>query len=194
MPAWRAVLAGLLILGLGAGLVYVAVAGSGDGGSPVPTLATAPATSQSAATAAPAPATTPTTSTTRAPLVTSSSTNPPAVLVAMQGALTAWGEFAVTGRMRDLGDTFVPGGPQRRLLRDEAPEIRADAPGAPPYEVTAKDVVTISAGPVDVVLRAVVIWSREGEATQSYVWDIHMQHGDDVWQLLTVVGASDPAD
>ena len=119
-------------------------------------------------------------------MVSSTSTTLPPVLVAMQDALAAWGEFAVTGRMRDLGEFFVSGGPQRRLLRSEAAAIRQDSPGLPSYEVTARDVFTVSVSQDDVVMRAEVVWSRDGEQTQVFVWDIQMQRVDGTWQLLTV--------
>ena len=194
MPAWRALLAGLLVLGLGAAVVYVMVTDGGSGGSPVPTLASAPttpATSQPPPTVAVAVLDPSTTSTTRAPLVTSTSVTPPPVLVAMENALAAWGEFAVTGRMRDLGEYFVSGGPQRRKLREEAETIRADPPGPPAYAVTTADVLTISVTSTDIVLRAEVIWARAGEDTQTYLWDIQMQKAEGVWKLLTVEDVTD---
>lgn len=104
----------------------------------------------------------------------------------MEGALDAWGLFAVTGRMRDLGDGFVSGGPQRRQLRDEAAAIRAAPLGLPAYEVATGDVLTISVTPTDVVLRAEVKWVREGAATMTYRWDIQMRQVEGVWQLFTV--------
>jgi len=194
VPAWRALIAGFLVLGLAAGLVYVMLTDSGSGNSPVPTLASAPtvpARSEPSPTVTPLTVAPSTTTTTSAPLVTSTSVTPPPVLVAMENALAAWGEFAVTGRMRDLGEYFVSGGPQRRKLRNEAEAIRADPPGPPAYTVTTADVFTISVDSTDIVLRAEVIWAREGEETQTYRWDIQMQQTEGEWQLLTVEDVTD---
>ena len=187
MSAWRAVLAALVVVGLGGGLVYVALTSDSDP-SVVPTLATAPST-VSAGTAAPAtlaPPSTSTTSTEAPAIITSTIASAPPVVTALQDALTAWGEFAITGRMRDLGDYFVVGGPQRRQLRAESEAIQANPPGPPAYVVTTSNIFTLSVTPTDVVLRTEIEWARQGEETQFLVWDIQMQLVDGVWQLLTV--------
>jgi hypothetical protein len=88
--------------------------------------------------------------------------------------------------MRDLGDHFVVGGPQRRQLRAESAAIQADPPGQPPYVVTTGDILTVSISTTDIVLRTEIEWAREGEETQFFVWDIQMQLVDDSWQLFTV--------
>jgi len=195
MHAWRLLLAALVVVGLGAGLVYVFLADleSGDpaptllgavpstvdpGGGPTATLSpsTSPETSSMSAAATPRPSR----------IDTSTTVAAPPVVVALLEALAAWGEFAVTGRVHDLGDHFVAGGPQRRRLRSEAESIRATTMAGPPYIVTAGDILTTSATPTNVVLRAEVEWAREGEATQFFVWDIQMQLVDGRWQLLTV--------
>ncbi|MFC2176947.1 hypothetical protein ACFLRH_00870 [Actinomycetota bacterium] len=177
MHAWRLFLAALVIAGLGAGLVYVVLT-DGEIGDPVPTLATAVPTA-----ANPTPGAT---VTLPAPASSSTTAVPSAVVVALRDALTAWGEFAVTGRIRDLGDHFAVGGPQKRRLRAEAESIRADPPGPPPYRVTPNDILTISVTPSDVVLRTEIGWAREGEQTQVFVWDIQMQLVEGMWQLVTV--------
>jgi hypothetical protein len=189
VAAWRALLAGLLVIGLTGGLIYVIANDSGLGSSPVPTLATA--TTAPVITAPPSSVTIggdspPEITTTRPPTATSTSAAPAAVLEAMDSALAAWGEFAVTGRMRDLGNHFVSGGPQRRTLRAEAEAIRANPPGPPAYTVTTGDVATVSVSSNDIVLRSEVIWARAGEETRTYTWDIQMRRVDGVWKLLTV--------
>ncbi|NND02419.1 MAG: hypothetical protein HKN91_06485, partial [Acidimicrobiia bacterium] len=115
----------------------------------------------------------------------------PPVVVALREALAAWGQFAVTGAMSDLGDHFVVGGPQRRQLREESAAIRENPLGPPAYEVTTSNVFSISVTDEDVVLRAEVDWLREGEEPQQFLWDIQMRLVDDVWQLLTVEDMTD---
>jgi hypothetical protein len=197
VAGWRVFLAGLLVVGLGAGLVYAVAFGGTAPAASVPTLAVAPSTAGKPA------ATTglsvgsvgaATVTSTTIPVALPSSTSVPApALAAMERALDAWGVFAVTGRMRDLGDLFVPGGPQRRQLRDEADVIRAAPLGLPPFEVTLSDVLAISTAETEVVFRAEVTWSREGLDPQSFTWDIQMQQTEGVWQLLTVEEIGVPA-
>lgn len=186
MPAWRALLAGLLVLVLGGGVAYVLL--SSDGGStPPPTLASSPQSSVTSQT--PVTVTIPdlTTSTTNPPsIVTSTVATTPSMVVAMQDALGAWGQFAVSGVMDDLGDHFVVGGAQRRMLREESAAIRANPLGSPAYDVTTANVFTVSVTTNDIVLRAEVFWARDGEETQEFLWDIQMRRVDKEWRLLTV--------
>ncbi len=197
-------MAALVIAGLGVGLFYVVVVDSELRG-PVPTLAGAlppQAGVGSAVTVTlgapdrPSAVQSVTTTSKTVPLrsVTSLAVTTPPVVTAMRAALSAWGRFAVTGLVRDLDDHFVAGGPQRRQLRAEAESIRADPPGAPPYVVTTGDIVTISATPTDIVLRAEIEWARQGEQTQFFVWDIQMRLADGRWQILTIdnVGEEEP--
>lgn len=192
MAAWRTLLAALVVVGLGAGLVYTVVA-TDDSGSPSPTLATAPSTVVATVGATVTLPTSTTSTTTSVPsnIVTSTTFTTPSVVVALQDALAAWGEFAVTGRMRDLGDHFVDFGPQRRQLRSESGAIQADPPGPPAYIVTTANIFTLSVTPTDVVLRTEIEWAREGEETQFLIWDIQMQLADGVWQLFTVEDVSE---
>lgn len=193
MAAWRVLLAALVFVGLGAGLAYVVFAET-EPDSVTPTLASAPPSSVAAtvgATVTLPPTTTTSTSVPPPGIVTSTTFTTPAVVVALQDALSAWGEFAVTGRMRDLGDFFVIGGPQRRQLRAESEAILADPPGPPPYVVTTDNIFTVSVTPTDVVLRTEIEWARQGEESQFFVWDIQMQLVDGAWQLLTVEEVSD---
>ncbi len=191
MSAWRAVLAALVFLGLGGALAYVAL-NSGSDPSPVPTLATAPISMTSDTAPSVTLATPTTTTTTQAPaIVTSTIASAPPAVVALQDALTAWGEFATSGRMRDLGEHFVVGGPQRRQLRAESEAIRANPLGPPAYVVTTSNIFTLSVTPTDVVLRTEIEWAREGEDSQFMVWDIQMQLVGGVWQLLTVEEVSE---
>lgn len=194
MPAWRMLLAALVLVALGAGLVYAVVV-NGQGVNATPTLATAPPSTVGSTVGSTVAATvtlaTTTTTTALSPVATSTTFTTPPVVVALQEALSAWGEFAVTGRMRDLGDFFVVGGPQRRQLREEADAILANPPGPPAYIVSTDNIFTISVTPSDVVLRTEIKWAREGEETQFFVWDIQMQLVDGAWQLFTVEEVQD---
>lgn len=188
MAVWRVLLAALVVVGLGAGLVYAVIANDADN-NPTPTLASAPPTtvgSGAGVTVTLPPSSTTTSTAEPTGIVTSTTFTEPPVIVALQDALTAWGEFAITGRMRDLGNHFVGGGPQRRQLRAESEAIRANPPGPPAYVVTTSNIFTLSVTPTDVVLRTEIEWARQGEETQFLVWDIQMQLVEGVWQLFTV--------
>lgn len=187
MFSWRALLAGILMLGLAAGLVWVISTSDDAPPNPVPTLAAAPGSTTT--TAVPATVTIPaatSTTTVAGQVTTSGSPTQPPVVVALQAALDAWGQFAVTGQMADLGEHFVVGGPQRRLLRDESAAIRENPVGPPGYVVTASNIFSLSVTTDDVVLRADIEWAREGEESQKFLWDIQMRRIDGSWQLLTV--------
>ena len=193
MAATRAVLAGLVLLGLAGALGYVLVTSSGVSRTTTPTLVSAPSTSATAAAATTVASAAPTTTSVPAttvpssivPTTTAAVSNPP-VVVALEAALEAWGNFAVTGNMKDLDDSFVVGGPQRRALRQEAPSIREDPPGPPPYSVKASDVFTVSVAPDDVVLRTVVTWQRDGVEDATYTWHVQMRRVDGEWRLYAV--------
>ena len=177
------------MIGLAAGLVWVISTSDDAPSNPVPTLAAAPGSTTT--TAVPATVTIPSPTTTTSTTVvgqvtTSGSPTQPPVVVALQAALDAWGQFAVTGQMADLGEHFVVGGPQRRLLRDESSVIRENPAGPPGYVVTASNIFSLSVTTDDVVLRADVEWAREGEESQQFLWDIQMRRIDGRWQLLTV--------
>lgn len=181
-----------MVVGLGGGLVYVALTSDSDP-TVVPTLATAPSTvtPDTAAPATLAPPNTSTTSTEAPAIITSTVASAPPAVIALQDALTAWGEFATTGRMRDLGGHFVAGGPQRRQLRAESEVIRANPLGPPAYVVTTSNIFTVSVTATDVVLRTEIEWARQGEETQFLVWNIQMQLVEGVWQLFTVEDVSE---
>lgn len=189
MSSWRALLAGLLVLGLGGGLVWVIAFQDDKASAPAPTLAAAPGSTS--ATEAPATVTIPTSTTTTTPPVITDTPTAPAVVVALREALAAWGRFAVSGDMAELEDHFVVGGPQRRQLRAESGAIRESPPGPPAYEVTASNVFSVSVTTDDVVMRAEVVWAREGEEPQEFLWDIQMRRIEGTWRLLTVEDVTD---
>lgn len=185
MTAWRAFLAGLLVLGLGGAIAYVLLTDNGSGAASTPTLASAPLPIEPSTTVRET-VTIPVETTDPPSIVTSTVASTPDVVVAMQEALAAWGEFAVTGQLADLGEHFVVGGAQRRQLRAESQAIREAPPGPPPYTVTTGEVFSIAVTTDDVVLRTDVTWARPGEADQTFTWDIQMLRVDGKWQLLTV--------
>ena len=191
MRAWRTLIAGIIVAGLAVALAVVLATGVPGDGAPIPTLAEASGTPRTTTTTPTDPPNAPDTTAATTTTTTTTTTTASAAIVAMRDALAAWGEFAVTGRIRDLGDHFVVGGPQRRQLRAEGEAIRADPLGAPPYVVTAGDVLTISTSPTGVVLRTEIGWARDGEPTQSFIWDIQMLLVDGSWRLLTVVEVED---
>lgn len=188
MAAWRAVLAGILLVGLGAGIAFVLLTADDGGSATPPTLASTVAPDEPATTSG-LTVTIPPATTAQPSIVASTVVTTPDVVIAMQDALAAWGQFAVSGQLDDLGDHFVVGGAQRRQLRSESASIQAAPPGPPPYVVTTGDVFSISVAADDVVLRTDVTWSRPGEDDQTFTWDIQMRRVEGRWRLLTVAAA-----
>ncbi len=108
------------------------------------------------------------------------------VLPAVEAALVAWGEFAVTGDLDLVATTFDRAGPQYAQLRSEAPALAADPLGPPPYVFTLSE-ASLHRPALD---RAVVVGDvtldRLEEPTQSFRWRIVMNWVGGEWLLWTV--------
>jgi hypothetical protein len=103
-----------------------------------------------------------------------------------EAALSAWGRFAVSGQLSDLGDLFYPDGPQyQQLVADVHPS--PDPPYQPRYEVTLSDTRLREVDAGRVVVEGVVRWTRRGEAEQRYVWELELRSQDGArWRLWTI--------
>jgi len=116
-----------------------------------------------------------------------------AVLADLDAALTAWGEFAVSGDLSVLDATFAGDGPQRAQLATEAAAIAADPPGPPPYLFTVvdHDQPVVEAGVAVVV--ATIELVQPGSATSSFRWRIELRWDSAAirWQLWTVASVDD---
>ena len=104
-------------------------------------------------------------------------------------ALGAWGRFAVSGQVNDLGDLFDPDGPQyRHLVADERASMD---PTSPPYDVTLSHTQLHQVDAGRVMVEGVVRWTRPGEEEQRYVWELELRSKDGVrWRLWTVRDSS----
>lgn len=107
-------------------------------------------------------------------------------IVAVQNALTAWGEFVADGDPERLKPWFAEDGPQYRQLAEEAPELAA-RPGTS-YSVTTEDEsVTAAAGEEEAVVESHVTWTQPAEAAQEYKWDVVLRRAEDGrWLLWTI--------
>jgi hypothetical protein len=108
------------------------------------------------------------------------------VLPAAQRALAAWGEFAVTGDLSLVVDTFDLNGPQYEQLIEETGSLLADPLGPPPYVFTMRDVELRRPRPQRVVLVGPVSISRAGEPEQTFRWRVHLRWSGSDWLLWTV--------
>ena len=108
------------------------------------------------------------------------------VLPAVEAALTAWGEFAVTGDLELVAEVFDVAGPQYAQLRQEAAALAADPIGPPPYVFTLTDPSLRRPDPDRAVVVADVALERPGEATQVFRWRIVMRWVGGDWLLWTV--------
>lgn len=105
-------------------------------------------------------------------------------------ALNAWGEFAVSGDLSKLGDTFWKEGLQYQKLVKEAPGLQSKNSGPPPYKfaLTPSQVLDASGG--QKIVRGTVKVSRPGERTQSFQWDVYLRRvpgsNPEQWRLWTV--------
>lgn len=177
----RVVLAFALLAALAGGLFWSLRSGDEPAATPAPAPAgpTATPTGSAAPTDAPVPP--------PSPAATSSTAVEPDVadaLTAATAALAAWGEFAVSKDLTDLGGWFAIDGPQYAVL-----EAESEAPGAPlgppPYEFIIEEIALETATETEVVLRADLIFGRPGESPQAFVWDIVMRNRDGTWRLWT---------
>ena len=106
---------------------------------------------------------------------------------AATAALAAWGQFAATGDVATIGDTFDTSGPQYRLLEAEArnlPTRTADAP----YEVMIEQPSAMPTTANAALVSADVKWRRRGEPDQAYRWTLVLRRDEgDAWRLWTVL-------
>jgi hypothetical protein len=107
-----------------------------------------------------------------------------------QRALGAWGEFAVSGDLGKLGDTFWKDGLQYQKLVQEAPALRSKHAGPPPYTFTLTPSRVIKAPQGQELVRGTVKVSRAGERTQTFEWDVYLRpvpgSNPERWRLWTV--------
>lgn len=108
------------------------------------------------------------------------------VLQATAAAMSAWGEFAVTGDVADVAAHFAADGPQYRLLANEARQMEVARPSEP-YEVETSGVVeSLSAERARV--RAAVVWRHAAEAERRWEWFIDLRRAGPRtgWSVWTV--------
>lgn len=181
---WRVALALILIGSMAGGALWLILSdrrGDTGLGSVPPDLATSILPSDTAVTdgAANTVVTLPPSSTTVDPAGESD------ILIAATNALTAWGEFAVSGDLTTVEPYFASDGLQMDQFRDEAPGLAADPAGPPPYDFLLSD-PSVSVMPDAAVVSVMVVMSRPGEADQIFEWDISLILDGEDWLVWTV--------
>ncbi len=173
----------LVLAGLAAAVAMVSTGDPGLAPVAVPTSASRVLATM----AAPTTSTFPTSTTTTPSGVTVAVPDP---LDVVEGALVAWGAFAVTGDMAVLESWFDPKGPQYRQLAAEAEELAAVPLGPPSYSVAMFDPVVVE-GEGETRVTGRVVFSRPGEASQSFAWDVVVRGPDDRLRIWTVSEVDD---
>jgi hypothetical protein len=133
----------------------------------------------------------PTTGAAKAPTTTSRfSAADQRVIADAQRALDAWGEFAISGDLAKLGDTFQKDGLQYKRLVEESPELKRKNTGPPSYKFALTPSRVLDAPDNQKIVRGTVRVTRPGERAQSFKWDIYMRRvpesDPERWQLWTV--------
>ncbi len=114
-------------------------------------------------------------------------THPDERVIAAEAALNAWGQFAVTGDVELLEDSFDTTGPQYRALVDEAAAIATDPAGTPPYDIELETARVDETSANEAVVAVSARWSRPGEPDRCFAWDVVLRRVlTDQWLLWTV--------
>jgi hypothetical protein len=116
-------------------------------------------------------------------------------VVAVQAALDAWGTFESTGKVADLGTTMAPTGPQYKALAVRAPSIK---PGGQPFTVVVTNPRLVPPSDAQTaageqVVRADLVWKRDGKADKTIVWDMTLRGRTDPAGLWLWTAKSAPA-
>jgi hypothetical protein len=107
-------------------------------------------------------------------------------------ALADWGEFAISGNVDELKDTFWTDGLQYQKLAKEAPTLKSKNIGPPPYQFALTPSRVLDAQgrqpPGQKIVRGTVRVTRQGERTQNFSWDIYMRRvpNSETWRVWTV--------
>jgi hypothetical protein len=108
-------------------------------------------------------------------------------ILATRSAIEAWGAFATTGRAASLAPWFATDGPQYRLLQEEVAGLSTQGSSETAYAVEVKNPTVLARTRTEAVVAATVTWSRPGEASQQYRWEVVLRPGDrGRWVLWTV--------
>lgn len=191
-PAWGMPLAIVVVsaLVLGVGWTVLRSGGASNASSAAPIVATPTTTVRETHTSTEAPLVRSGASTTIPAAPTTTTVPAPDMhdpVEATRTALTAWGDFAITGDLTRVRLLFSAGGPQLTQLEDEAARITRPAdPSVPGYLVTLSEPST-SVHDTTATVAGTVVWTHPAEPDQTYRWAIEMHKADDgAWRLFTV--------
>lgn len=108
-------------------------------------------------------------------------------IVATRSAIEAWAAFATTGRA-----AASPHGSPRTARSTGCCNKRlsgcsTQATGGPAYAVEVRDPAVVARSRTEAVVAATVTWSRPGEVSQEYRWEVLLRPSDHGrWVLWTV--------
>lgn len=99
-----------------------------------------------------------------------------------RGGLAAWGRFAASSDLDEVAPWFSPEGPQWERFVEEG---EGEGVGPPAYIVSLTDQEVSETGR-EVIVTGRVVFTRTGEASQSYRWRIVLVSDGDEWRIWTV--------
>lgn len=104
--------------------------------------------------------------------------------------MAAWGRFAVSGDLHDVGRWFAREGPQYARFVEEAEGLSAGPVGGVAYTVTVEGTdESVDGDRASVSARVVFI--RTGEPSQSFHWMVYLRRESGVWKIWTVDGQAE---
>jgi len=112
------------------------------------------------------------------------------VIADARRAMSAWGQFAISGDVGKLTGTFWTDGLQYQKLAKEAPGLKQKHAGPPPYQFTLTPSRVLNAPGGMKIVRGTVSVTRPGEQAQIFRWDIYLKRvpgsNPETWRLWTV--------
>ena len=113
---------------------------------------------------------------------------PDDVVTGLNQALSAWGQFAVSGDLETVRPYFVNDGEEFKHFEAEAPTIAGDAAGGDPLTMNMTNAKTVKTSDNAWTFQGTVVVSRTGTKDQQFQWEIALarQSADQPWQINTV--------
>lgn len=106
----------------------------------------------------------------------------------VNAALAAWGKFAVDGNIEGIKAYFAPNTKQFNRFQLDAATISASPPGGEPIKVVMNNPEAFKTDDNNWTVRGPVVWSRQGELTQNFNWELRLTRTSDrqPWQIISV--------
>lgn len=107
-------------------------------------------------------------------------------VVVIEGALQAWGQFAIDGDLDRMAPFFWADGPQWANLENDAADILVRSDPGPSYLTSVVDAHVVDATDGQQTVVAGVTFGRTGESTQTLRWRISLHRRDGRWAIWSI--------